>query len=156
MDENDLKYIRCSIDIARKSRKNGNHPFGSILVDQEGQILMEVENTVVTGKDSTGHSETNLMRLASEQYDSDFLAKCTIYTSTEPCPMCAGAIYWGNVRRVVYGLSQEGLYGMIGGDNEEALLLPCREIFAKGKKQIEVVGPILEVEAREVHAGFWG
>jgi tRNA(Arg) A34 adenosine deaminase TadA len=156
MNENDLKYIRYSIDIARKSRKNGNHPFGSILVDQEGQILMEAENTVVTGKDSTGHSETNLMRLASGQYDSDFLSKCTIYTSTEPCPMCAGAIFWGNIRRVVYGLSQEGLYGMIGGDSEEDLLLPCREIFAKGKKPIEIVGPILEVEAREVHIGFWG
>jgi tRNA(Arg) A34 adenosine deaminase TadA len=156
MKENDLKYIRYSIDIARKSRKNGNHPFGSILVDQEGQILMEVENTVVTGKDSTGHSETNLMRFASGQYGSDFLAKCTIYTSTEPCPMCAGAIFWGNVRRVVYGLSQEGLYGMIQGDNEEVLRLPCREIFARGEKQIEVVGPMLEEEAREVHAGFWG
>jgi tRNA(Arg) A34 adenosine deaminase TadA len=156
MNEDDLKYMRCSIDIARKSRKNGNHPFGSILVDQEGQIMLEAENTVVTEKDSTGHSETNLMRQVSALYDSDFLATCTVYTSTEPCPMCAGAIFWGNIRRVVYGLSQGGLYGMIGGDNEEVLRLPCREIFAKGKKQIEVVGPMLEEEAREVHAGFWG
>ena len=155
MDEDDFKFIRNAIEVARKSRKNGNHPFGSILVDQEGQILMEVENTVVTGRDSTGHSETNLIRQASGQYDSDFLAKCTIYTSTEPCPMCAGAIFWGNVRRVVYGLSQEGLYGMINGDNEEVILLPCREIFAKGNKQIEVVGPILEDEAKEVHVDFW-
>ena len=156
MDENDLKFIRCAIEVARKAREKGNHPFGSILVDQAGQILMEVEDTVVTGKDSTGHSETNLMRHASEQFDSNFLAKCTVYTSTEPCPKCAGAIFWGNVRRVVCGLSQEKLYGMIEGDNEEVIELPCREVFAKGKKQIEVVGPMLEEEAREVHGGFWG
>jgi tRNA(Arg) A34 adenosine deaminase TadA len=155
MDEDDLKFIRYAIEVARRSREKGNHPFGAILVDQDGQTLLEAENTVVTEKDITGHCETNLIRHASRQYASDFLAKCTIYTSTEPCPMCAGAIFWGNVRRVVYGLSQEGLYGMIGGDNEEVLLLPCREIFAKGKKQIEVVGPILEEEAKEVHAGFW-
>ena len=155
MDENDLKFIRYAIEVARKAREKGNHPYGAILVDQEGQILMEAENTVATEKDSTGHSETNLMRQASRQYDSDFLAECTIYTSTEPCPMCAGAIYWGNVRRVVYGLSQEGLFGMIGEDGEEVLQVPCREIFAKGKKQIEVIGPILEDEAREVHVDFW-
>ena len=80
---------------------------------------------------------------------------CTIYVTKEPCPMCTGAIFWGNVRRVVYGLSQEGLYEMIGEDDEDVLDLPCRELFEKGHKTIEVIGPILEEEARRVHAGFW-
>lgn len=155
MDENDLRFIRVAIDVARKARDKGNHPFGAVLVDEQGHILMEAENTVVTEKDCSGHAETNLMRQASRKYDSDFLAKCTIYTSTEPCPMCAGAIFWGNVRRVVYGLSQEGLYEMIGEDAEEVLYLPCRELFGKGQKPIEVIGPVLEEEARKVHEGFW-
>jgi tRNA(Arg) A34 adenosine deaminase TadA len=155
MDENDLRFIRAAIDLARKARDKGNHPFGAVLVDEGGHILLEAENTVVTEKDCTGHAETNLMRHASIKYDSDFLAKCTLYTSTEPCPMCAGAIFWGNVRRVVYGLSEEGLYAMIGEDAEEVLYLPCRELFGKGKKPIKVIGPVLEEEAREVHAGFW-
>jgi tRNA(Arg) A34 adenosine deaminase TadA len=116
---------------------------------------MEAENTVVTARDCTGHAETNLMRQASAEYESEFLAKCTVYTSTEPCPMCAAAIFWANVRRVVYGLSEESLYEMVGGESEEALYLPCREIFARGKKPIEVIGPLLEEEAREVHLGFW-
>jgi tRNA(Arg) A34 adenosine deaminase TadA len=155
MDENDLRFMRVAIDVARKARDKGNHPFGAVLVDEQGHILMEAENTVVTEKDCTGHAETNLIRQASRKYDSDFLARCTLYTSTEPCPMCTGAIFWGNVRRVVYGLSQEGLYEMAGGDVEEVLYLPCRELLGKGEKPIEVIGPILEEEARRVHAGFW-
>jgi tRNA(Arg) A34 adenosine deaminase TadA len=155
MDENDLRLIQAAIEVARKARDNGNHPFGAVLVDEQGHILLEAENTVVTEKDCTGHAETNLMRQASRRYDRDFLARCTIYTSTEPCPMCAGAIFWGNVRRVVFGLSEAGLYGMIGMDSEEVLYLPCRELFAKGQKPVEVIGPLIEEEAKKVHAGFW-
>lgn len=155
MDENDVRLIRVAIDVARKARDRGNHPFGAVLTDSEGQILMEAENTVVTELDCTAHAELNLMRQVTKKYDRDFLANCTVYTSTEPCPMCAGAIFWANVRRVVYGLSEAGLYEMTGEDNEEALYLPCRDLFEKGKKSIEVLGPILEEEARMVHEGFW-
>lgn len=155
MNEDDLRFIRASIEIARNARHKGNHPFGALLVDEQGQIVLEAENTVVTDNDCTGHAETNLIRKASGEYSSDFLAKCTLYTSTEPCPMCSGAIFWSNIRRVVYGLSEEGLYGMAGGDSEEVLYLPCRELFGKGRKPIEVVGPVLEDEAKKVHEGFW-
>ena len=155
MDKNDLRFMRKAIDVARKARVKGNHPFGAILVDEHGHILMEAENTVVTDQDCTGHAETNLMRQASKAYDRDFLAKCTLYTSTEPCPMCAGAIFWGNVRRVVYGLSQEGLYVMIEEGAEDVLDVPCRELLGKGKKPVKVIGPVLEEEARSVHEGFW-
>jgi tRNA(Arg) A34 adenosine deaminase TadA len=155
MDETDVRLIRIAIDVARKARNKGNHPFGAVLVDKEGQILMEAENTVVTDRDCTAHAELNLMRQASRKYDRDFLATCSLYASTEPCPMCSGAIFWGNVRRVVFGLSEAGLYEMIEEDSEEVLYLPCREIFGKGKKSIEVFGPILEDEARKVHEDFW-
>jgi tRNA(Arg) A34 adenosine deaminase TadA len=155
MNEDDLKYIRASFVIAQNARAKGNHPFGALLVDDQGHIVLEAENTVVTDRDCTAHAETNLMRKACAMYDDHFLARCTLYTSTEPCPMCSGAIFWGNVRRVVYGLSEEGLYDMAGGSSEEVLKLSCREVFARGKKRIEVLGPLLEEEAREVHLGFW-
>jgi tRNA(Arg) A34 adenosine deaminase TadA len=155
MNENDLRFIQASIDIALKARSRGNHPFGALLVDEQAHILLEAENTVVTEKDCTGHAETNLMRQASKKYDRDFLAKCTLYSSTEPCPMCSGAIFWGNVRRVVYGLSEETLYEMVGENTEEVLYLPCRELLGKGRKPIEVIGPVLEAEAKKVHEGFW-
>jgi tRNA(Arg) A34 adenosine deaminase TadA len=155
LDERDTEFLRASFAVARNARKKGNHPFGALLVDEHGHIVMEAENTVVTTGDCTGHAEANLIRMASRTYERDFLVRCTIYTSTEPCPMCAGAIFWANVGRVVYGLSEESLYEMIGAESQEVLFMPCREIFAGGNKQIEVIGPMLEHEARQVHIGFW-
>lgn len=155
IDDDTLRFVRAAIKIAQNAREKGNHPFGALLVDQDGKVLLKAENTVVTERDCTGHAETNLMRKASRQYDPEFLATCTLYTSAEPCPMCSGAIFWGNVQRVVYGLGEEGLYEMIGDDAEEVLYLPCREVFKRGRKPIEVIGPVLEEEARQVHEGFW-
>ncbi len=152
---NDLQLIRAAIDVAQKARDKGNHPFGALLADPQGHILLEAENSVVTDKDCTGHAETNLMRLASQKYDPEFLAQCTLYASTEPCPMCTAAIFWGNVRRIVFGLSEKSLYAMIGDNSEDVLRLPSRELLAKGRKIIEVIGPLLEEEALMVHEGFW-
>jgi len=155
MQEMDERLIRRAIAIAAQAREHGNHPFGALLTDEEGNILLEAENTVMTQKDCTGHAETNLMRKASKEYDSDTLAKCILYTSTEPCPMCTGAIFWGNVRRIVFGLSEKRLYEIVGEGSEEALRMPCEELLKRGKKAIEVVGPVLEEEATKVHEGFW-
>ena len=94
------------------------------------------------------------MRLASRQFAANFLAGCSLYTSTEPCPMCSGAIFWGGVGRVVFALGQQALYDLIGPGGDE-LLLSCRDVFARGSRTIEVVGPALEAEALEVHRGFW-
>lgn len=154
MLETDLRLLRAAIRVAGEAREHGNHPFGALLADGEGNILLCAENTVVTGEDCTGHAETNLMREATKAYTPQELARCTLYTSTEPCPMCAGAIFWGNVQRVVYALSEEGLYGLTG-DTPDKLLLSCREVFARGGRPVEVIGPALEEEAREVHEGFW-
>jgi tRNA(Arg) A34 adenosine deaminase TadA len=156
MSSTDLQHLRTAIDIARQAREHGNHPFGAILVDENNQVLLQAENSVVTRKDCTGHAETNLMRLASQNYSPDKLSQCTLYTSTEPCAMCAGAIYWGNVGRVVYALSEVGLYEIIGPSPDQ-LLLPSREVFAHSQRRVEVEGPALELdaEARAVHVGFW-
>jgi len=156
MNQTDLQHLRTAIKVAQDAREHGNHPFGAILVDENNQVVLNAENTVVTGSDCTGHAETNLMRLASQHFSEDQLARCTLYTSTEPCAMCAGAIYWGNVRRVVYALSEVALYE-IAGPSPDQLLLPCREVFAHSQRPIEVEGPAMELdeEARAVHQGFW-
>jgi tRNA(Arg) A34 adenosine deaminase TadA len=155
MNETDLQQLRAAIDLARSARAHGNHPFGALIADAHGNTLLEAENTVVTERDCTGHAETNLMRMASRQFSPDQLATCTLYTSTEPCAMCAGAIHWGGIGRLIYALSEEQLYAIVGPAPEH-LQLPCREVFAHSRRPIEVLGPALEEEAASVHAGFWG
>ncbi len=156
MKTSDLEFLRMAIHVASRSRERGNHPFGAILVDSHGNVLLEAENTVVTARDCTGHAETNLVRMASQRYERDVLATCTLYTSAEPCAMCAGAIYWSNIGRVVFGLSETRLAVLTGDDPENLTMdLPCRAVFAKGHRPIEVFGPELEEEAARVHHGFW-
>ena len=152
----DLDYLRQAIAVAAKARENGNHPFGAILVDAEGRMILEAENTVNTERDVTGHAETNLIRKASAAFPPEVLAGCTLYTSTEPCAMCSGAIYWSGVSRVVYALGENSLAEFVRHlPGDDSLHLPCREVFARGGRAIEVVGPLLEEEARMVHANFW-
>jgi tRNA(Arg) A34 adenosine deaminase TadA len=150
------RHLRSAIELARRAREHGNHPFGALLVDQDGNVVLEAENTVRTERDVTGHAETNLMRLASARFDQEFLENCTLYTSTEPCAMCAGAIYWGNVRRVVFALSQEEIRRISAGNPRNFQLeITCRELFAHGDHEVEVSGPHLLDEARAVHDDFW-
>jgi tRNA(Arg) A34 adenosine deaminase TadA len=153
---NDTRLLQAAFQVASRAVESGNHPFGAILADEHGEILLEAQNTAVTGNDPTGHAETNLIRMAWQSGYAESLANMTIYASTEPCPMCAGAIYWGNIGRVVYGLSQERLYSIINDEGGgEGLVLSCRELLSHGARLIEVIGPALEDEAAEAHEGFW-
>lgn len=152
----DEVLMRRALDLARQARAHGNHPFGALLADADGNVRLEAENTLVTEGDCTGHAETNLIRLACLSLDRDTLAAATIYTSSEPCAICAGAIYWADVPKVVFGLREAEERALTGDDpRNPTLALPCREVFARGQRPIEVIGPLLEDEARAVHDGFW-
>jgi tRNA(Arg) A34 adenosine deaminase TadA len=153
-NDGDLQLIRAAYAVARAARERGNHPFGALLADARGSLLLSAENTVVTERDCTGHAETNLVRLASARFSAAELAACTLYTSTEPCAMCAAAIHWGSIGRVVFGLSSAAFYAMLGPSPDQ-LALSCREVFARSRRPIEVIGPVLEEEGLQVHAGFW-
>jgi len=145
----DLIHLRAAIAVSRSARANGNEPYGAVLVDSDGTVLGSAENTQVTGGDCTGHAETNLLRAASPRIDRATLARATLYASGEPCPMCAGAIYWSGVGRVVYALSVDSMLALAGPGADE-LLLSCRDVLARGTRKIEVLGPQLEDEARRV------
>lgn len=153
----DTDRLRRAIAVSQASRDNGNHPFGAILVAPDGTIALEAENTVVTGNDVTGHAETNLVRLASRTLPHDQLAGYTLYTSCEPCAMCAGAIYWAGIGRVVYALAESSLYAITGAHPANPTLAhPCRLVFADGGRATEVSGPHIEDEAVVPHREFWG
>ena len=158
MAESNEYYLRRCIQVSRKSREHGNTPFGALLTDKDGNILMEQENIEITQRDATGHAETALVRRASHEYSRAFLKDCTLYTTAEPCAMCSGAIYWAGIGRVVYGMTERRLLQLTGSNEQNPTFdLPCRDVFARGQKDIKVEGPFPEVEeaAAEVHKGYW-
>ncbi|MCC6612387.1 MAG: nucleoside deaminase [Anaerolineae bacterium] len=144
-------FIREAIVLSQAAVDHGNEPFGAVLV-KDGAVILRAENTIFTESDPTGHAETNLVRLAGAAFTPEFLADCTLYTSTEPCAMCAGAIYWSGIGRMVYACSEKRLKEIIGGGG---LNLPSREVFARGVRPVEVIGPVLEAEAVAVHEAYW-
>ena len=135
MNHEDL--IRLCIELAAKARKKGNHPFGALLF-LDGRILLTAENTVNTEQDITCHAELNLVSMATREIEPDILTQATLYTSTEPCVMCAGAIFWAGIPMVVYGCPAETLGEMAGG----AFVIPCRHIFSFGTRKVDVIGPV--------------
>jgi tRNA(Arg) A34 adenosine deaminase TadA len=150
-------FLRRTFDVARRTRTHGNHPFGAILVGPDGDVLIEAENGYLPDRDMTGHAERLLATQASKSLDARLLARCTIYCSAEPCAMCAGAIYWSGIGRVVYGLSERRLKQITGNHPENPTLdLPCRTVFDAGQRPVEVIGPLLEDEAAALHADAWG
>lgn len=153
-----IRFLKRAIEVSKQSREHGNTPFGALLVDGDGNILMEQENVEITGRICTGHAETTLAARASQKYSKEFLWNCTLYTTAEPCAMCSGAIYWANIGHVVYGMTERQLLALTGSNEINPTFdLPCRQVFDCGQKDIKVEGPFDEVakEAAAVHEGYW-
>ena len=154
--ERDEQFLRRSFDVARRAMTHGNHPFGAVLVDQHGKVLLEAENGYMPAHDGTAHAERLLATRACTTLSADVLKAATLYSSAEPCAMCAGAMYWAGIGRLVYGLSEHRLREFTGNHPENPTLdLPCRTVFESGQRATEVVGPLLEDEAAALHEGVW-
>lgn len=153
----DETFLRHCIELSRRVRDGGKHPFAAIVVDELGRIVAEAGNdSVPPDGDPTRHAELVAAGLAARRLTPGQLSRATLYTSAEPCAMCAGAIYWCGIGRVVYALSEHRLLGLTGNHPENPTFsLPCREVFARGQRRIAVTGPCLEDEAAVPHAGFW-
>jgi tRNA(Arg) A34 adenosine deaminase TadA len=152
---NDLRidhetYIKRAYALAESAQGKGNHPFGALLVIDKA-VVLTAENTVVTDNDITRHAELNLVSVASQKFGSDALSRATLYTSTEPCAMCTGAIFWSGISQIVYGCSAVTLGEIAGG----AFVVPCRDLLKHGKRTFEVLGPVLEEQGAAIHRGFW-
>jgi tRNA(Arg) A34 adenosine deaminase TadA len=153
----DETLLRKAFDAAKRAREAGDHPFGSVLADGDGNLLMEQGNGYTSeGRDRTAHAERLLASRAARAYDLAFLSHCTLYTSAEPCAMCAGAIYWAGIGRVVYGQTEKALKAETGAHEENPTLdLPCEIVFKAGQRPTQVVGPLLEQEAAALQEDFW-
>jgi tRNA(Arg) A34 adenosine deaminase TadA len=103
--ENDMLFLKRSVEIADESIKNEGGPFGAVIV-KNGEIVAEANNRVVLSSDPTAHAEILAIRRASELLKTHDLGGCVLYSSCEPCPMCLGAIYWAGIKRVVYACNR--------------------------------------------------
>ncbi len=146
MQTNHIALLQTTLALAEEAFQQGDHPFAAILV-VDNNVLMSVKNTVVSEQDPTRHAELSLLSLAAREFGPERLAKATLYTSTEPCPMCAGAIYQCGIPRVVYACSGEGLRNLIG----QGAAIPCREIYRQAQRDVEVIGPLLEERGLLLH-----
>ena len=155
--QTDIFYLRKTIVLANQSVQKGNHPFGALLFDSSGEILIEAGNTY-SNDFGTGHAELNVAREAAATISARKLQACTLVTSVEPCCMCAGAVYWAGIGTLVYGLTEKRL-AELTGDNPENLTmdLPCHYVFGAGQREVAIRGPFPELEQEIVaaHQGFW-
>ncbi|MEA3224409.1 MAG: nucleoside deaminase [Planctomycetota bacterium] len=144
------RFIKRAYCLARKAQANGDHPFSAMLVI-DGEVVLECLNTVNTSGDVTRHPELDILRLAATKLSRVDLDRATLYSSTEPCAMCSGAIYWSGISKLVYGCPAETLGEIAGG----SFVVPSRELFSRGKREIEVIGPVLPEEGAEIHRKYW-
>jgi len=148
------RHLRAANAVARRALEAGHHPFGALLVAADHETVLAEQGNV----DSVNHAEAVLARMAARQYTADALWDCTLYTTVEPCCMCAGTQYWAHIGRLVYGMTEARLLQLTGDHAENPTMdLPCREVFAHGQKDIRVWGPVPEVEDEiaALHIAFW-
>ncbi|HEY9063411.1 MAG TPA: nucleoside deaminase [Burkholderiaceae bacterium] len=140
--------------LAQRAVADGHHPFGALLVAPDHETVLMTQGNV----DSVNHAEAVLAREAARRYTPGELWGCTLVTTVEPCAMCAGTQYWANIGRVVYGLEERALLAITGRHAENPTLdLPCREVFARGQKDVRTIGPVPEMAETiaALHRSFW-
>lgn len=153
----DLALLRRTFELAAQARREGGAPYGALVADAAGSVVAEAGNlSGLPGGDPTQHAETVVLAAGWKSLDYSGMNTATLYASTEPCSMCAGAAYWCGIGRVVYGMSNYRLFDFTGDQAEQSsFALPCREILTRGQRSVTVVGPLLEDEAAQAHQGYW-
>jgi tRNA(Arg) A34 adenosine deaminase TadA len=149
----DRVYMKRAFELARYAITHGGGPFGALLV-KDGKVIAEFSNCVHSTRDVTKHAETGLISAFSPKIDAATFARSTLYTSTEPCAMCCGAICFAGIGRVVYGAS-DGTLEQVMGIPSPAQPLRSKEILRRIAPQVQVLGPLLEAEGLEIHEGYW-
>ncbi|HCL60566.1 MAG TPA: nucleoside deaminase [Acinetobacter sp.] len=149
-----LSFLRLSNEVAKRAMSLGHHPFGAVLVEPDHETVLLTQCNI----DTVNHAESTLARIAASNFTPDYLAECTLYTAVEPCSMCSGTIYWANIGRVVYAMTEEKLLQCTGNYNENPTMsVSAAYVFTHGQKNIELIGPITELEQEtiQLQKDFW-
>jgi tRNA(Arg) A34 adenosine deaminase TadA len=149
----DRVYMERAYELARLAVTHGGAPFGAVLV-KDGRILAEYSNSEYVTHDVTKHAETGLISAFSPKIDRATFARSTLYTSSEPCTMCCGAIRFAGIGRVVYGTTELQFLRVMGVPLD-ANPLACREVFARTAPKTVVLGPLMEAEGLIIHEEHW-
>ena len=139
--KSDERYMRLAIDQARLAADKGEIPIGCVVVCRD-RVVARCHNLTETLCDVTAHAEMQAITAAANTLGGKYLTDCTLYVTVEPCPMCAGALGWSQVPRVVYGCADPKR-----GNREYA----PRALHPKAT----VSGGILEEECRQLMQAFF-
>jgi len=131
------EYMRIALEEA----KQGDAPYGAVIV-KDNQVVAAAHNTVKRDSDPSAHAEMNVIRKLTSQIKNPSLAGCTIYTTGEPCPMCATVCVWAGVDEIVYAVSIEDLMKI----DQAQINISCEEIIAKSFRDIKVTKGLLKEE----------
>ena len=149
-----VDFLRLSNQVGQRAVALGKHPFGAVLVAPDHQTVLMTQCNI----DTVNHAESTLARNAATNYSAEYLWQCTLFTAVEPCCMCAGTIYWANIGRVVYGMSEQKLLACTGNHTQNPTMsVDAQYVFSHGQKAIELIGPIREIEAETIamQQHFW-
>jgi tRNA(Arg) A34 adenosine deaminase TadA len=159
--------LHRTFELARRARAAGEAPFGALLADAEGNVLLEHANAVEANCDATDHAEAGLVRRASSQLPAEAIAQSHMYASAEPCGMCSCAIFWVGIPRLTYGCPASFIGELAAQpgfrDKEHPLAGGAPDVSADavlvGRNalgiQRVVEGGLLIDEAKAVHRGYW-
>lgn len=145
----DEYFMRLAIDLAYQSRQMGEDPFGAVLA-YNGMLMHQSRDRSIRLSDPTAHDEVSVIREYCQLNKKFSLEGFTLYSSTEPCVMCSGAIHWARISKVVFSVSQEMLWQFSGGRSKPK----CNNILNMGRRKVEVVGPFLPDEGLAVYKGY--
>lgn len=149
VSEKDKEFMKIAIDMAMDARKNGNEPFGAVLV-KDDKIIMRGENKINSQTDPTHHAEIGLIRDYCVANNISDLSEYTLYSSCEPCCMCSGAMVWSKLGKLVYSVSHDQL-AEIAGSN---IMIGSEEVFDKSPNAPTVIAKLLMEEGLEVFEGY--
>ena len=144
----DQRLLERAVELSEIALNLGNRPFGAVLGDAQGHILAEAQNDECTSADPTGHAEMNIVKRIAGLTQKQ-LEGATIYASGEPCAMCACAIFWSGVRRVVFAASGSFFSGL-EKPNAMLMSLSCQEVLSHGSHEVEVIGPVSGTKAEDI------
>lgn len=143
----DKYYMRLALAEAENALVLGEVPIGAVLIDDKGGVVVQAHNMRETWKDATAHAEVIAIREAGKKLGHWRLSNCTLYVTVEPCPMCAGALVMGRLRRVVYGVPDAK-----AGAVESLFNIPGHPAL---NHQVQVTAGILEDECAAVLKRFF-